>query len=90
MTLAKRGRVLWLRLWWMGKLLRAEKEPDPSTMRQLVHAVSDLLEDKKEIFTCRICSKPLQLETDTRTDEGGIAVHEECYVSTLRHTRARN
>jgi Co/Zn/Cd efflux system component len=50
-------------------------------MRQLVHAVSDLLEDKKEIFTCRICSKPLQLETDTRTDEDGRAVHEECYVN---------
>jgi hypothetical protein len=75
----------------MGKLLRAEKEPDPSKMRQLVHAVSDLLEDKKELkelFTCRICNKPLQLETDTRTDEDGKAVHEECYVKHLTaHTR---
>ena len=84
MTLAKRGRVLWLRLWWMGKLLRAEKEPDPAKMRQLMHAISDLHEeDKKEIFTCRICNKPLQLETDTRTDDDGKAVHEECYVKHL-------
>jgi len=84
MTLAKRGRVLWLRLWWMSKLLRAEKEPD-AKMGQLVHTISDLLgeEDEKEIFTCRICNKPLQLETDTRTDEDGKAVHEECYVKHL-------
>jgi hypothetical protein len=88
MPLAKR---LWLRLWWMGKLFRAEKEPDPAKMGQLQHAVSDLLEDKKEIFTCRICSKPLQLETDTRTDEDGKAVHEECYVKRLTaQARARN
>ena len=85
MTLAKR---LWLRLWWMGKLFRAEKEPAPAKMRQLMHAISDSLEDKKEIFTCRICSKPLELETDTRTDEDGKAVHEECYVKHLTaHTR---
>jgi hypothetical protein len=69
MTLASR---LWLRLWWMGKLFRAEQEPDPAKMRHLMH--------KKEIFTCHICNKPLQLETDTRTDEDGKAVHEECYV----------
>jgi hypothetical protein len=77
MTLAKR---FWLRLWWMGKLFRAEKEPDPPKMGQLMHSVPDLLGDKEEIFTCRICSKPLQLETDTHTDEDGRAVHEECYV----------
>jgi hypothetical protein len=47
MTLAKRW---WLRLWWMGKLFRAEKEPDPATMRKLMHAIPDSLEDKKEIF----------------------------------------
>jgi len=76
MTLAKR---LWIRLWWMDKLLRDEKEPDPAKMGQLMHAVSDLL-DKKEIFTCRICSKPLQLETYTCTYEDGRAVHEECDV----------
>ena len=83
MTLAKR---LWIRLWWMDKLLRAEQEPeqepDPAKMRHLMHTISNLL-DKKEIFTCRICNKPLQLETDTRTDEDGKAVHEECYVKHL-------
>jgi hypothetical protein len=86
MPLAKR---LWLRLWWMGKVFRAEKELEPAKMRQLRHAIPDLLEeDKEEIFTCRICSKPLQLETDTHTDEGGKAVHEECYVKRLTaHTR---
>jgi hypothetical protein len=58
-------------------------------MRHPMHPISDLLEeDKKEIFTCRICSKPLHLETDTRTDEDGKAVHEECYVKHLTaHTR---
>ena len=58
-------------------------------MGQLMHAISDLLEeDKKEIFACCICSKPLQLETDTRTDEDGKAVHQECYVKLLTaHTR---
>ena len=76
MTLAKR---LWLRLWWMGKLFRAEQESDPAKMRHPMHTISNLL-DKKEIFTCRICNKPLQLETDTHTDEDGKAVHEECYV----------
>jgi hypothetical protein len=76
MTLAKR---LWLRLWWMGKLFRAEKEPAPAKMRHLMHTISNVLH-KKEMFTCRICSKPLHLETDTRTDEEGKAVHEECYV----------
>ena len=89
MTLAKR---LWLRLWWMGKLFRAEKEPDPAKMRQLMHAISELVEeDKEESFTCRICSKPLQLKTDTRTDEDGKAVHEECYVQHVTaQARARN
>jgi hypothetical protein len=62
MTLARR---LWLSLWWMGKLFRADQGPDPAKMRHLMHAISNLL-DKKEIFTCRICNKPLQLETDTR------------------------
>jgi len=76
MTLAKR---LWLRLWWMGKLFRAEQEPDPAKMWHLMHTTSNVLH-KKEIFTCRICNKPLQLETDIRTDEDGKAVHEECYV----------
>jgi hypothetical protein len=48
----------------MGTLFRAEKEPNAAKMRQLMHAISDLLEEnKKEIFTRR---KPLQLETDAR------------------------
>jgi hypothetical protein len=76
MTLAKR---LWIRLWWMDKLLRAEQEPDPAKMRHPIDTISNLL-DRKEISTCRICNKPLQLETDTHTDEDGKAVHEECYV----------
>jgi hypothetical protein len=84
MTLARR---LWLRLWWMGKLFRAQQEPDPAKMGHGMHTISNLLH-KKEIFTCRICSKPLQLETDTRTDEDGKAVHEECYVQHVT-TQAR-
>jgi hypothetical protein len=84
MPLAKR---LWLRLWWMGKLFRAKQEPEPAKMRHLMHTISNVLH-KKEIFTCRICNSPLQLETDTRTDEDGKAVHEECYVKLLTaHTR---
>jgi hypothetical protein len=49
----------------MGKLFRADPGPDPAKMRHLMHAICNLL-DKKEIFICRICNKPLQLETDTR------------------------
>lgn len=29
---------------------------------------------------CSICKKPVQLET-SKTDEDGMAVHEDCYVS---------
>jgi len=55
-----------------------------------MHTISNVLH-KKEIFTCRICSEPLQLETDIRTDEDGKAVHEECYVKRLTaQARSRN
>jgi hypothetical protein len=69
----------------------AKRLCDPAKMRHLMHTISNL-PDKKEIFTCRICSsKPLQLETDTRTDEDGKAVHEECYVKHVTaQARARN
>jgi hypothetical protein len=29
---------------------------------------------------CKICVKPVDLETDLHTDENGKAVHEDCYV----------
>ncbi|HEY6370591.1 MAG TPA: hypothetical protein VIX37_08425 [Candidatus Sulfotelmatobacter sp.] len=32
--------------------------------------------------TCSICSRPVPLE-NSKTDEGGKAVHEECYVLKL-------
>jgi hypothetical protein len=37
--------------------------------------------------TCSICSRPVPLET-CKTDETGTAVHEECYVLTLKQNRA--
>jgi hypothetical protein len=33
--------------------------------------------------TCRICNKPLELGTDTTTDENGEAVHETCYAEQI-------
>jgi Flp pilus assembly pilin Flp len=36
---------------------------------------------------CRICSKPVLLE-NSKTDETGLAIHEECYVSKLSHQTA--
>jgi hypothetical protein len=35
-----------------------------------------------QTITCRFCNKPVRLE-DTRTDEEGKAVHEECYVKMI-------
>jgi hypothetical protein len=32
---------------------------------------------------CHLCSKPVELET-AKTDEGGRAVHEECYLRKIR------
>jgi hypothetical protein len=31
---------------------------------------------------CPICNKPVKLET-AKSDEGGKAIHEECYLSKL-------
>jgi hypothetical protein len=36
---------------------------------------------------CRICGKPVTVET-CKTDEGGKAVHEECYVLKLKLEQA--
>ena len=47
-------------------------------------------EKKLEVFTCRICDKPLCLETDTNTDEDGRAVHEECYLKHIAAPRPDN
>jgi Flp pilus assembly pilin Flp len=37
---------------------------------------------------CRICSKPVLLE-NSKTDETGLAIHEECYLLKLSLQRAR-
>ncbi len=79
---------------WRKLFRRAEKEPDPAKMRHLMQAISELLgeKDRKKVgvFTCRICDKPLCLETDTNTDEDGRAVHEECYLKHIAAPRPDN
>jgi len=37
----------------------------------------------KQLVLCRICGKPVPLET-AKTDEWGKAVHEDCYVLRIR------
>jgi len=39
--------------------------------------------------SCRLCRKPVPLET-SNTDQEGKAVHQECYVAVLSRTRATN
>jgi hypothetical protein len=40
------------------------------------------LKKKSSPLLCRICGKPVAIET-CKTDDGGKAVHEECYVLRL-------
>ena len=42
----------------------------------------------KTQFICYICNKPIRLE-QSKTDESGRAIHEECYVvATLLRSRS--
>lgn len=36
-----------------------------------------------QIF-CKVCGKPVDLQTDLSADEYGKSVHEQCYVKKLR------
>jgi hypothetical protein len=38
---------------------------------------------KLRLPKCRICNKPVELET-AKTDENGKAVHEACYAARVR------
>jgi hypothetical protein len=49
--------------------------------------VSQRFKGKSPPLLCRICGKPLAVET-CKTDDGGKAVHEECYVLKLKLEQA--
>ena len=49
--------------------------------------VSQKLKKKSSPLLCRICGKPVPIET-SKTDEGGMAIHEECYVLKLKLEQA--
>jgi len=42
--------------------------------------VSIASRSRKREFTCPICKKPVNLDTDETTDENGQVMHEQCYV----------
>jgi len=44
-------------------------------------STSDRFSEKK--FTCPICKKPVNLDTDETADENGQMMHEQCYLSRL-------
>lgn len=43
---------------------------------------SQAADDIRPILRCRICSKPVPVET-AKTDDYGQAIHEVCYTSSL-------
>jgi len=49
--------------------------------------VSQRLNRKSSPPLCRICGKPAAVES-CKTDDGGKAVHEECYVLKLKLEQA--
>jgi len=39
--------------------------------------------------SCRICGKSIDLCVDVHTDEGGRAVHEDCYLKQIGQSQMR-
>ncbi len=56
-------------------------------MRQFQHKGDSDRDVRQLVLLCRICGKPVPLET-AKTDEAGKAVHEECHVLKLRLVQA--
>ena len=44
---------------------------------------------RSSLLVCSICKKPVELET-SKTDEHGLAVHEDCYASKISLRKSPN
>ncbi|HEV2399378.1 MAG TPA: hypothetical protein VGS27_20695 [Candidatus Sulfotelmatobacter sp.] len=49
--------------------------------------VSQKFKGKSSPLLCRVCGKPVPVET-ANTDDGGNAIHEDCYVLKLKLEQA--
>jgi hypothetical protein len=49
--------------------------------------VSQILKGKSSPLLCRICGKPIAVET-SKTDGDGQAIHEDCYVLKIKLEQA--
>ena len=87
--------------YWRELCERAVNEQDPARFLTVIREIDTLLELKRgrfkqtgpqlvgaepQLARCSLCDKPVTLEA-SKTDEGGQAVHEECYVLNLRLKR---
>jgi hypothetical protein len=87
---------------WLKLCEQAANEQDPKKFLTIIREINTLLELKRSRFKqtgpqlvsyqpalarCYLCDKPLPLE-DSKTDESGKAVHEECYLLKLRLRQA--
>ena len=87
--------------YWHELCEQAVTEQDPARFLTVIREINTLLELKRGRFKqtgprlvpaelqlprCSLCDKPVILEA-SKTDEGGKAVHEECYVLNLRLKR---
>jgi len=64
-----------------------QDEKDQQKFLQLVKDLNELLERKQHRLAatptlCRICGKPVSLET-AKANHEGKAVHEDCYVAAI-------
>ena len=50
--------------------------------------VPQILKGKSSPLLCRICGKPVAVET-SKTDESGRAIHDDCYVLKVKLEQAR-
>jgi hypothetical protein len=87
---------------WLELCEQAANEQDPKKFRAIFREIYCVLELKTVrlrqsslapasselgVLRCSLCQMPVQLE-DSKTDENGKAVHEECYLLRLRLEQA--
>lgn len=87
---------------WLNLCERAANEQDPDKLLAMVRDINAALEFKIgrlkqsgpqmvrnafELTPCVLCNNPVPLG-NSKTDEDGKAVHEECYLLRMRLKRA--
>ena len=87
--------------YWRELCEWAVNEQDPARFLTVIREINTLLELKRgrfkqtgpqlvpaetQLARCSLCDKPVILEA-SKTDDGGKAVHEECYVLNFRLKR---